>query len=747
LDQLGRLASHPLSELRRIRGRGLRTELVVLIVLAMVPLVVFSLGVMLWGAWLQQRSVEAGLENTASALSLAVSRELESWKASLRAIAVSSELEAGDFAALHKRVSPLAQSMGGWIVLFQPNGEQLMNTLVPYGTPLRQAASPRQIERVVATQESTASDLFTGNNAGRDIVVVYEPVIDGGVVKYVLGIGMDPDRLSRLLAVQPLPTGWYSILFDGADRVIARSVAGDQYVGVAAPDWFKQRDARRGILHGVARSGSAVLLGYQGLRDAPWTISVAVPTALVERDRMLALVLLGVGAFLLLALAVWLSGRVAARIAAPVRALARAAEQGELPEASSSSGLRELQELERALIRAADVERERGSERERRLALEAANKAKDEFLATLSHELRTPLQAALGWLHVLRMSVDDEAARNRAVPVIERNLRQLGQLVDDLIDASRIVSGKVALKLEPQDVAALVRQTVETWQPAVAAKHQELRVDVQEDVWVRGDRARLAQVLTNLVANSVKFSPNGGRIDVRVRTVGDQVEMTVSDNGVGITAAALPNIFNKFWQVQAGSERRYQGLGLGLAIVKSLVELQGGTVTAASSGLGQGATFIVMLPRIEPPAAAATGAQTVAGAAPSLAGIEVLLVDDDVDAGGAIAELLALQRAHVTLVHSVEHAVRALASGTFDLALSDIAMPEQDGFDMLHAVRRHRPSLPVIALTAYASDRDRQRVLAAGFHGFISKPVDAAKLTETIRAVLDGIQRQHVAQA
>ena len=135
--------------------------------------------------------------------------------------------------------------------------------------------------KLVATQESTASDLFMGNNAGRDIVVVYEPVIDGGVVKYVLGIGMDPDRLSRLLAVQPLPTGWYSILFDGADRVIARSVAGDQYVGVAAPDWFKQRNARRGILHGIARSGSAVLLGYQGLRDAPWTISVAVPTALV----------------------------------------------------------------------------------------------------------------------------------------------------------------------------------------------------------------------------------------------------------------------------------------------------------------------------------------------------------------------------------------------------------------------------------------------------------------------------------
>jgi signal transduction histidine kinase/CheY-like chemotaxis protein len=729
-----------------MRGRGLRTELVVLIVLAMVPLVVFSLAVMLWGAWLQQRSVEDGLKNTASALSLAVSRELESWKAGLRVIAVSSELEREDFAALHRRVSPLAKTMGGWIVLFDVNGTQLMNTIVPYGTPLKEAASKREIHRVVATQESTASDLFTGNNAGREIVVVYEPVLRDGTVRYVLGVGMDPERLSRLLAVQPLPPGWYSILFDGADRVIARSVSGHQFVGRAAPQWFVQREARQGILHGIAPSGNEVLLGYQGLRDAPWTISVAVPKALIERDRMLAMLLLGIGAFVLLALAVWLSGRVAARIAAPVRALAQAAEHGTLPSSSSSSSLRELQELERALIRAGDVERERASERERRLALEAANKAKDEFLATLSHELRTPLQAALGWLHVLRMSVDDAAARNRAVPVIERNLRQLGQLVDDLIDASRIVSGKVALRLEPHDLAPLVRQTAETWQPAVAAKEQELVIDAAEGVWVQCDRARLAQVLTNLIANSVKFTPRGGRIDVRVWGTVDHAILRVSDDGDGIAPDALPNIFNKFWQVQGGSERRYQGLGLGLAIVKSLVELQGGTVKASSAGLGQGTTFTVTLPRIAAPVSAPpqAGGDTLASAndGRELTGIRMLLVDDDVDAGGAIAELLSLEGAVVTLAHSVAQATAALTAQDFDLAISDIAMPEQDGFDFLRAARRHRPSLPVIALTAFASDRDRQRVLAAGFNGFLSKPIEALRLYDTIRAAVARAARQ-----
>lgn len=721
-----------------MRGRGLRTELVVLIVFAMVPLVVFSLAVIFWGAWLQQRSVEDGLENTASALSLAVSRELESWKAGLRAIALSGELERGDFAALQARVTPLAKTMGGWIVLFDPDGKQLLNTLVPYGTPLRDAASKREIYRVVATQESTASDLFRGNNAEREILVVYEPVMGkDGTVRYVLGLGMNPERLSLLLAVQPLPAGWYSILFDGSDRAIARSVAGDEYLGRPAPQWFAQRPARRGILHGLSMTGEEVLAAYQGMRDAPWTMSVAVPTALVERERRFAMVLLGIGAFVLLALALWMSGRVAARIAAPVQALAQAAEEGKLPTASSSSSLRELQELERALIRAADVERERSSERERRLALEAANKAKDEFLATLSHELRTPLQAALGWLHVLRMSVDDAEARNRAVPVIERNLRQLGQLVDDLIDASRIVSGKVALKLEPQELSGLVRQTAETWQPAVAAKEQTLQVDVVDGVWAQCDRARLAQVLTNLIANSVKFTPRGGRIAVRLRATATELELRVSDNGDGIAPEALPNIFNKFWQVHGGSERRYQGLGLGLAIVKSLIELQGGSVTAASAGLGQGSTFAVTLPRIPAPAAApAPGPQDTLARADDgreLLGVRVLLVDDDVDAGGAIAQLLALEGAEVTFVNSVKEAVHELSAQEFDVAVSDIAMPEQDGFDFLRAARRHRPTLPVIALTAFASDRDRQRVLAAGFHGFLSKPIEAVKLYDTVR--------------
>jgi CheY-like chemotaxis protein/two-component sensor histidine kinase len=318
--------------------------------------------------------------------------------------------------------------------------------------------------------------------------------------------------------------------------------------------------------------------------------------------------------------------------------------------------------------------------------------------------------------------------------------RQMLKLLHIVTTYESIVSGKVALKLEPLDLAPLVRQTAETWQPAIDAKDQELVIDAAEGLWVQCDRARLAQVLTNLIANSVKFTPRGGRIQVRARGTVDYAELSVIDDGDGIAADALPNIFNKFWQVQGGSERRYQGLGLGLAIVKSLVEMQSGTVTAGSAGLGQGATFTVTLPRIAAPIGQVqtTGADTLAAASNGreLPELRILLVDDDSDAGGAIAELLSLEGANVTVAQSVAEATRALAQHDFDVALSDIAMPEQDGFDFLRAARRHRAALPVIALTAFASDRDRQRVLAAGFDGFLSKPIEALKLNDTIRVVV-----------
>jgi signal transduction histidine kinase/ActR/RegA family two-component response regulator len=716
--------------------RGLAAELATLILLAVLPLVAFSLGVILWGAWLQQRSIESGLTNTASALSLAVSRELAGWKATLRAIAVMDELEDGNIRRLHARVEPLAADMGGWIVLFDPDGKQLMNTIAPWGSPLKPAADVRPIERVVASQESTASDLFIGNNAKRGIVVVYEPVIVGGAVKYVLGLGIDPERLSSLLAVQPLPNGWYSAVTDSTDRVIARSVAASEYTGQVAADWFVAREKSSGRVEGLARDGTYMLVAFEPLRSAPWTVSVAVPKSLIARDQRLALALLSIGALLLLALAIWMSGRVATRIAAPVLALAHSAEQGVTP-TRTTSGVREVQELERALVRAAEVERERSSERERRLGLEAANRAKDEFLATLSHELRTPLQAALGWLHVLRLSGNDKAARDRAVPVIERSLHQLVKLVNDLIDASRIVSGKVALHIEPVDLAPLVRQTAEAWQPAIAAKGQRLVVHIDKGTcWVDCDRARMAQVLSNLLANSVKFTPTEGRIDVRLLKREGRAEISVSDSGDGIDATALPNIFNKFWQAEVGSARRYQGLGLGLAIVKSLIELQGGKVAAASEGPGRGSTFSVSLPCGAEPQVSPLPAR--AQQRDGLVGARVLLVDDDADAGSAVAQLLSLQGAEVTLANSVREAMAHFETGHFDIALSDIAMPEQDGFDLLRAARRYDPKLPVVALTAYAAERDRQRAHSAGFDGFLPKPVDP----DALQPVIDEARRR-----
>jgi signal transduction histidine kinase/ActR/RegA family two-component response regulator len=725
---------HPLPSKNGAKPRSLRRELVALIVFALVPMLVFSLIVALWGAWLQTRSVEAGVHNTTSALALAVGREVESWKATLRTAAQSRLLDDRDYGGMHARLGPLAVEYEGWFSLIDRDGRQLLNTAVPHGTPLPIVHESDALAEVFRTRQPVLSGLARSNVPTEDVVSLFMPVVRNHDVIHVLALRTRPQRLARLMAGQPLPPQWRATLLDGDNRVIADT--GPLHAeALPMPATFVARDRRAPFVDRRSSNGQPELVSFEPLLEGNWTVAVTVPRAVIDRDSVAILGAMTFGGIALLLLAIWLSGRVAGRIEAPVRALAQRAEHGfGSPVAVSSTSVRELAELERAFARATTLERERSAEREHRLALEVAHRAKDEFLATLSHELRTPLQAALGWLHVLRAAGAEAATRDKAVPVIERNLRQLGQLVDDLIDASRIVSGKVALQLEPLDLARLVTQTAETWQPAIAAKQQQLQLSIEDDVWVNADRARMAQVISNLIANSVKFTPGGGCIEVRLTRRDGVVEVAVHDSGDGIEPSALPLVFSKFWQAQGGTERRHQGLGLGLAIVKSLVELQGGQVAAASGGLGCGAEFTVRLPLVDAPAL--TEGARVATASARLADVAVLLVDDEVDAGSAIAQLLLLHGADVTFVHSAREALAALDAGRFDIVLSDIAMPEQDGVDLLRELRVRGHRLPVIAVTAFATGADRQRVTAAGFDQILTKPIDPEV---AVAAMLDAL--------
>jgi PAS domain S-box-containing protein len=393
------------------------------------------------------------------------------------------------------------------------------------------------------------------------------------------------------------------------------------------------------------------------------------------------------------------------------------------------------------------------SERAARADAERANRLKDDFLATLSHELRTPLNAILGYAQILRHGPAQPADVAEAMDVIERNARAQTQLIEDLLDVSRITSGKLRLDVRTVDPAGLIAAALEAVQTAAQAKG--IRVTQVLDPHagpVSGDPARLQQVIWNLVTNAVKFTPKGGKVQVRLARVNSHIEINVSDTGQGIEPEFLPHVFDRFRQADATTTRHTGGLGLGLSIVKHLVELHGGAVSANSPGKDRGATFTVTLPVAvvhgvadpgTPAAAAAAAAGPVTGASARpdtiLKGVRILVVDDDPDARSLMNRVLATAGATVATAPDVPHALAAITESPPDLLISDIGMPHQDGYDLIRQVRARgltARELPAIALTAFARSEDRRRALMAGFQVHVAKPVEPAELTATAASLV-----------
>ena len=383
--------------------------------------------------------------------------------------------------------------------------------------------------------------------------------------------------------------------------------------------------------------------------------------------------------------------------------------------------------------------------------LAEANRLKDEFLATLSHELRTPLQSILGWSQMLAQGPLDPETTQRAMASISRNALSQSQLVADILDVSRIITGKLSVDVEAVDLRSVVANAVESIRPAAAAKRLDLQIalDDRQPMCVSGDAGRLQQVFWNLMSNAVKFTPAGGRIRVGVERLGSQVQIQVQDSGMGIAQAFLPYVFDRFSQVDSSTTRRHGGLGLGLAIVRHLVELHGGTVRAESEGEGRGATFTILLPvraireekSWEQPSG--EGEETLPPirllAAGTLKGIKVLVVDDEADARDLVRAVLARSGAAVETAASVEEAMEALATARFDVLCADIGMPGEDGYELLRRVRllprETGGSIMAVALTAYGRAEDRMRALAAGFQQHVSKPVAPSELTAVVASL------------
>lgn len=378
---------------------------------------------------------------------------------------------------------------------------------------------------------------------------------------------------------------------------------------------------------------------------------------------------------------------------------------------------------------------------ERRRA-EEANRSKDEFLAALSHELRTPLNAICGWAKMLRSGLLGQEKHARALEVIERNALIQTQLIDDLLDVSRIVSGKLHLSLSSIDLREVVEMAVEGVRPQAEAKQIQLHAQLSpEPAIVHGDTARLQQVVWNLVTNAVKFTPTHGHIDVKVHAINEGAEVIVRDNGQGISADFLPHVFERFRQSESGATRAHGGLGLGLTIVKRIVELHRGRVEGMSEGEGKGATFIVRLPASPNAKRSVTAISRpplphVLDEIPHLHGVRVLVVDDEKDARELLVNMFQHLHASVTTASSAIEAMHAMLAEPPHILVSDIGMPGEDGFTLIRRIRAlsidQGGDLPAIALTAFAAPEDRARALDAGFDRHLSKPVEPARLAATI---------------
>jgi signal transduction histidine kinase/CHASE1-domain containing sensor protein/CheY-like chemotaxis protein len=387
-------------------------------------------------------------------------------------------------------------------------------------------------------------------------------------------------------------------------------------------------------------------------------------------------------------------------------------------------------------------------ERTAREAAEDSNRLKDEFLATVSHELRTPLTAILGWSRLLEDGALDHDGSKQAVETIWRNAKAQAQIVDDILDVSRIITGNLYLDLHPLEIVPVVESAINVVRPTADAKG--IRIETSFDstpAMICGDANRMQQIAWNLLSNAVKFTRSGGRVCVKVSRVGPSVEIRVSDTGQGISREFLPFVFDRFRQADSTTTRQHGGLGLGLAIARHLVEIHGGTIKAESLGAGRGAMFSLRLPVVDSTAAAVEAREasqfTLARSPELLSGLNVLLVDDDSDTLALMAMALSNRQANVTAVSSAGEAIRAITQRRPDVLISDIAMPGEDGYGLIERIRllenEETEQIPAVAITAYAKDEDRERALSAGFQIYLAKPVE---LTELISVVARAARRE-----
>lgn len=586
----------------------LRWHLVLLLAGTVLPLILFATLVLLRFADQHRQAAARRLVHSARLLARALEWEIDGSQRVLSGLAASPLLSGDELRSFDAEARRIAAAQPSWmaVVLLAPDGRQLVNTLRPWGTPLPPVLERQTFEDALRSGKPAVAPV-TRTRDGRWAFAVRVPVLRNGRLRYVLTAAISTEGLSRIVAAQlPSDQEWTRTIVDHRGIVAARTRSPERFVGQPASATFIRRTGaqREGVYQDTSLDGAPVYVGFSRTASSGWTVAVTAPAESVEgplRSAVLPVAALGLllltvsggGAFVL-------SRRVAREIhgaAAAAQSLAR----GRLPEAPRAS-VAEIARLHHALQSSAELlsarERERDEHlrraEEARREAEASNEAKDQFLALLGHELRNPLAPIITTLSLVEAR---GALRPRDLEILLRQSRHLSTLVDDLLDVSRIARGAVELKREPLELRGAVDTALEMVAPLVEERQHRVTVEVPvEGLRVMGDRVRLTQVVSNLLTNAARYTPPGGQISVAARRVEEQIELSVTDNGVGLAPELAPRVFEMFVQGVRSIDRREGGLGLGLTIVRSLVRLHGGTVDVESAGPGQGATFRVRLP-------------------------------------------------------------------------------------------------------------------------------------------------------
>jgi signal transduction histidine kinase/ActR/RegA family two-component response regulator len=746
-----------------VPGVPLRRRLLLLAAAGLLPLVVMS-GIGLYVLAQQQRTQaeRIGLE-LARALATAVDAEQRNGISVLQSLATATSLDRDDLPGFQERAQRVVETQPNWAAVFLADlsAKRLVDSRYPYGSELPPIPERESFDRVLRTHAPAVGNLATGTR-GNLLFPVRVPVVRNGELRYVLTALVKPEAILEVIKRQRVPDDWVISIFDANGLRVARSRAHKENLGGRASASL-QAILASGGQEGVGQTydleGGRNYASFSRLKDSGWAVVPGIPASFVEGAGYRSLAIYGGGILLSIALGTLGSIVIARSISRPIgalRASARALGRRESLKPPLDTSIQEIRDVADALAIAAE-ERTRGeAEREEllrreqaaRAAAETANRAKDEFLAVLSHELRTPLNAVYGWARMLQTGqVRDEAAE-RALEAIVRNSNAQVRLIDDLLDVSRVVSGKMRLDVRLVELRAVIEEALDAVRPAAEAKNIRLQSILDPRAGpITGDPDRLQQVMWNLMMNAVKFTPRGGRVQVHLQRVNSHIEIVVSDTGQGIAPSVLPFIFDRFRQADSSSTRGHGGLGLGLALVKHLVELHGGSVTAQSAGEGHGATFIVKLPltiadfsdglkpRLHP--TAATIEALPQGV--RIDGVRVLVVDDDPEALALASSILIGAGATVQTCLSAPEALILLQEWRPDVLVSDIEMPGEDGHALIRKVRAlgsdRGGRTPAVALTAYGRPQDRVLSLTVGYNMHVPKPVDPGELTTIIASV------------